>query len=502
MTVGLRGGTVRRSSSAAGADQPTSASKPFHLTAARRTAWLLPFLLAACATIAPPPAEPPVPPLQWQAPLPHDGDLTDLSRWWAAQGDPLMVTLIESAQAASPTLASAASRMAQARAARAVAGAALVPRLDGTASASRARTSPLIPQGTTVQGGMQASWEVDLFGSLSAARAAADARLEGSAAQWHDARVSVAADTANLYLNFRICERQLRLVQSDAESRAESLRLTQLAADAGFQPPAAAALSRAGAAEGRARVTQQRAECDLTVKALVALTDIAEPRLREQLGQTDGPGEFAPVQITALPAKLLEQRPDLFAAEREVAAAAADLGSAQAQRYPRLTLQGAVGRLRFDGGGLNTEITTWSVGPVALSVPLFDGGRINANIDAARARYFEAAALFRARARQAVREVEEALVTLASTAERWDDAKIAAEGQRSFLGAAKERYRGGLSSLFELEETRRNALAAELALLALERDRQAAWIALYRAAGGGWDREPTAILEAPQAAAN
>ena len=442
----------------------------------------------------PPPEEPLKVAPGWQAPLPHNGAVTDLSHWWGAQGDPLMVSLIEAAETVSPTVASAASRIAQARANRTITGAGLQPRLDANAAASRSNTSPLLPISSTAQAGLQASWEIDLFGGISAARDAAQARLEGTQAQWHDARVLVAGEVASQYLNFRNCERQLEVVVSDSKSRAESLRLTLLAADAGFQPPAAAALSRAGAAEGRARVTQQRAQCDMTVKALVALTDLAEPDLRAKLAATDGPGDFAPILITAVPAQLLSQRPDLFAAEREVAAASYDLGSARAQRFPRLTLSGAVGRLKFRGGGLSDDITTWSVGPLALSVPLFDGGRINANIEAAEARYQEAAALYRARARQAVREVEEALITLASTAARRDDARIAAKGQRTFLDAANERYRGGVASLFELEETRRNALVAELALLSLDRERQAAWIALYRAAGGGWD--PAAVAEA------
>ncbi|MEO9150341.1 MAG: efflux transporter outer membrane subunit, partial [Burkholderiaceae bacterium] len=445
-------------------------------------------ILAGCATTGQPPVTPLDPQLNWQAPLPHQGEVADLSAWWAAQGDPMLVELIEAAQAVSPTVASAASRIAQSRAAREVAGASLLPRVDASASAARGKTSPLFPQNTSVQGGLQASWEVDLFGGNAAARDAAQARYEGSRGQWHDARISVAAEVANQYLNFRNCERQLKMVQTDAESRVESLRLTQLLAVSGFQPSATGDLARASAAEGRARVALQRAQCDLTIKALVALTEWAEPDLRARLSATVGPGEFTPFPLTALPASLLAQRPDLFTAEREVAAASADLGSAQAQRYPRLTLSGSVGRLRFAGGGLTETITTWQIGPVAFSVPLFDGGRISANIEAARARYAEAVALYRARARLAVREVEEALVTLDSLEVRESNWTIAVEGQRSFLAATRERYRGGLASLFELEETRRNTLAAELSLLSLQRERQGAWIALYRAAGGGWDR--------------
>ncbi|MBC7573991.1 MAG: TolC family protein, partial [Herminiimonas sp.] len=190
--------------------------------------------------------------------------------------------------------------------------------------------------------------------------------------------------------------------------------------------------------------------------------------------------------IAMLPAATLAQRPDVFGAEREVAAASADVGSTQAQRYPRLSLSGNIGVTNFRGAGISTDLSTWSIGPLALSVPLFDGGRRAANVDAAQARYDEAVSKYRASVRQAVREVEEALVNLQSTAARSSDAVAAADGYRISFNGTESRYKGGLASLVELEEARRTRLAAEIALVTLQRERVAAWIALYRAAGGGW----------------
>lgn len=448
----------------------------------------LPLWLGACATQTPPPERAALaPPTQWQAPLPHNGNLTDLTQWWQAQGDPLLVELIEAAQGASPTISAAQSRIEQARAARTAAGAALLPTLDGTASASRGNTQPPQPLATVVQGGLQAAWEIDLFGANRATRDAAQARFDGARAQWHEARVSVAAEVANQYVALRTCERQLAVTRADAGSRGETARLADLAARAGFQAPASAALARASAAEGKARQTQQQAQCDLDVKALVALTALPEPDLRKKVAAA--PAEqapFAPIAIANLPAQVLAQRPDLFQAEREVAAASAEVGSAQAQRYPRLGLSGSIAAVRMRSGGVSSDLTTWSIGPLSLSVPLFDGGRRAANVDAARARYEEAAAGYRARARQAVREVEEAMVNLESTALRNEDAKVATEGYRVSFNATQSRYQNGLASLVELEDARRTRLAAENTLVALERERRSAWVALYRAAGGGW----------------
>jgi NodT family efflux transporter outer membrane factor (OMF) lipoprotein len=424
----------------------------------------------------------------WQAPLPHGGSSGDLTRWWQNLGDPLLVELIASAEAVSPTLASATSRLLQSRAALGNARAANGPTLSAALSAQRGVNSVSPTVGTALQGSLDASWEVDLFGANRAAASAAEARLAGTAAQWHEARVSVAAETASQYFSWHSCRKQLAVVQSDAASRQESARLSQLSAEAGFIAPAVAALAQASAAEGRARITQQANQCDGTLKALVALTAMPEPTLRQRLeaGTADS-ASWALPPISSVPAQVLAQRPDLYAAEREVAAASADLGSAQAQRYPRLMLNGSIGALNYSSQGNSTDLNTWSIGPVSLSLPLFDGGRRVANVAAARARYTEAAALYQARARQAVREVEDALLSLAGTGAQQVDANAAVSGYVASFNATQARYQAGSASLPELEDARRITLAAQTSLLQLQLQRAQAWIALYRALGGGWN---------------
>ncbi|MCJ7799767.1 MAG: TolC family protein, partial [Polaromonas sp.] len=232
---------------------------------------------------------------------------------------------------------------------------------------------------------------------------------------------------------------------------------------------------------------QQAALCELDLKALVGLTALQEPDLRSKMASAPAAiVQEAIFLIASVPAQALAQRPDVFHAEREVAAASADLGSAQAERYPRLSLSGSVAANRLLSGGLSTNFNTWSIGPLALSLPLFDGGRRVADVDAARARYEEAAAVYRARVRQAVREVEQALVSLQATAARSEDARIAAEGYRAAFAGTQALYQSGLASLVDLEDSRRTQLAAETALLTLQRERASAWVALYRAMGGGW----------------
>ncbi len=441
--------------------------------------------LSACAIGAPAPQAAPPTPSAWQTPLPHNGSLTDLAGWWRNQGDPLLVHLIESAQAVSPSVAAAASRIAQSRAERVAGGAALLPTLDAAASAVRSNGQAPLPAATTSQAGLQTAWEIDLFGANRATRDAAQARLESAHAGWHDARVAVAAEVANQYYTLRACQQLLDVARQDAASRGDSARLTDLSAQAGFQSPANAALARASAADGSNRAIEQRAACDRDIKALVALSAIEEADLRASLAGAALVAP-APIAIAALPAATLGQRPDVYSAEREVSAASFEVAGANAQRYPRLSLSGAVGRANLRSGGVDTRFDTWSIGPLALTLPLFDGGRRRADIVAARARYDEAVVKYRASVRQAVSEVEQALVDLDSSGERAGFAQTALDGYRNAFTATEERYKNGLASLLELEETRRTRLAAENTVVNLQRERSAAWVALYRAAGGGW----------------
>jgi multidrug efflux system outer membrane protein len=465
-------------------------------------------VLAGCAANAPPPTVAVAAPPQWYAmvpkaasssaaitpasSLPHNGSLTSMSQWWQQQNDALLVEMISAAQIVSPSVITARSNIQQAQASRTASGAALLPALDAIGSASRSVSAPTnlntaAPINNAALIGLQTSWEIDLFGKNAASLNADSERLLGSQALWHDARILVAAEVASQYYGLRACDQLLTVTSADAKSRFETSRLTDLLTKAGFGAPATAALARATAAEGNSRITQQRAECDVNIKALVALTGWGEPDLRQKLAQSP----MAPLQqgiadISSVPAEVLGQRPDVFNAARELNAASFEVGSARAQRYPRLSIGGNIAANRFNSRGVTQRFNTWSIGPVALTVLLFDGGAADANVDAAKARYEEAAGKYRGVVRQAVREVEEALVNLQSTADRGGDTLVAADGYRASFAGTEARYKAGLASLVELEEARRVLLAAQSAVVLLERERRNAWIALYKALGGGW----------------
>ncbi|MGI4938012.1 MAG: TolC family protein, partial [Janthinobacterium lividum] len=238
------------------------------------------------------------------------------------------------------------------------------------------------------------------------------------------------------------------------------------------------------------------AECELQVKALVALTGIEEIALRRTLAA--GPAALpapALLNVDLLPVQLLSQRPDLVAAERSLAAASADIGVAQANRYPRLSLLGSVAIGRTETSGLSIPTSPWSFGP-SLSLPVFDGGALRAQVAGKRASYDAALANYRAAVRNAVKETEQSLVRLDAAARRSDDVASSARDYRRYFDAAQENWRAGGISLLTLEEARRNQLTAEQNAIGSQRDRVLYGIALYKALGGGWSTDTTAAAKA------
>jgi NodT family efflux transporter outer membrane factor (OMF) lipoprotein len=369
-----------------------------------------------------------------------------------------------------------------------IAGAAAYPSITGSGKATRSRSLVPFPTGTITSTslGLDALWEIDLFGVTRNNVGAASARAQSAQASWHDLRVSLAAEVASTYVSFRACELLVDVYRQDTASQQRRAELTQVKVNAGLESSANGALANASAADASNRLIGQRAECDVLMKALVALTTLPEHDMRKELAEATSrmpqPKSFS---VEGVPAKWLEQRPDLAALEREVLAASGDIGAAQADRYPRISLSGNISRVGANLAGGHVSGNSWSIGP-AVSLPLFDAGRRSAALDAAEARYTQARGRYEQRARVAVREVEEALVRLDAATRREADAQKAALGFRQFFDAMQARWDVGAGSLLELEEARRNALTAAAALVNVQREHVAAWITLYKAVGGGW----------------
>ena len=455
-------------------------------------------VLAACA-VGPAYTEPvPATPAVWQAVLPHDGNVGTMRDWWKQFDDPTVAQLIAIAEADSPSLVKAWAGIEKARATLTTARASGLPSVDGSASLTRARqqvVSGTAATSTTRSAGLDASWEVDLFAKVRRNTEAAEARARARVADWHDARVSLAAEVADTYVQYRACELLADAYERERASNAETEKATAAAVRAGFNAPSDGALARASLASATSTLLSQRAQCDLLVKSLVYLTGRDELALRSLLSSS-GTSRLpmpAGVAVQSVPVNALRQRPDLASLERELAASSAEIGVAQADLYPSLSLSGSITLSASPG---SSALTTWSLGP-SLSIPLFDAGKRRAAVDTARASYQSAEAGFRQGVRTAVKEVEQALVNLDSTARRSEEAQRAADDYRTYFRATEANWRAGGESLLTLEEARRSALSAEISLITLQRDRVEYWIALYKALGGGW--EPGTPASSPDA---
>jgi NodT family efflux transporter outer membrane factor (OMF) lipoprotein len=422
--------------------------------------------------------------------LPHAGSSTDLAQWWARLNDPVLTAWQARAQAQSPSVAEARSRVFQARAQLRGEQNASGPQVAAVASANRGVQLGQ-PLASTLGAGVQASWALDLWGGARAGVNAAQARQDAAGAGWHEARVLVASELASLYYGQRLCRVQLQVTQDDRDSRAVTARATAQSEGAGLTAPAVAALARASAAEAASRYEQQLQVCEQQIKSLVALTGLAEPALRDELAQAPavpaGPALDAMFGVTAVPAEVLRQRPDVFRAQRVLVAAAESVGVAQAALLPSLNLSGNVLVGRGWSGGLDATFNTWSVGPFTLSLPLTGRGALQAGVDSAQAGYESAGVAYAATLRNAIGEVERALVALAALREQQSSNAIAVAGYTQSFTGTEARYRVGFASLSDLEEARRLKLNAESSAVTLQQNRIQAWIDLYLALGGGFN---------------
>lgn len=459
-------------------------------------------LLSACSVTKPPVDVAVALPGTWYAPpLAHQGSTQALTTWWSRFDDPVLTDWIARAQVLSPTVASARSQVFAARAARFGVEAQNGPQVNAVANATRGITDPTIPLGTSLSAGLQVSWAIGLWGENAARLGSAQAQQDAASAGWHEARVLVASELAQLYFSQRLCREQLAVALRDRDSRAVTAQNNSTSERAGLTAPAVAALARASGAESAARYRQQDEVCERQVKSLTALTGVPEPDVRQQLAAAPALLSSERLEslltVNAVPAEVIRQRPDVYRAQRELVAASEDVGVAKAALLPGLSLSGSLLRNRLSGEGTTATFNTWAIGPISLSLPLLGRDALRASNDSALARYEAAAIAYAGTLRQAVAEVEQALVTLASLRERGAATETAQAGYEQSLKGTEARYRAGLANLNELEEARRLKLNADSSAVNLQQERINAWIQLYVALGGGFDpvNNPNALKD-------
>lgn len=442
----------------------------------------LPLLLVACAPpITPHPAASAVaPPADWRTALPADGEID--RTWWTRFGDARLAALVEQARANNADLAIAAARVAEARAQERVARSLLLPSLSVGGPAAEQRT--LNPFGTATtssvaQPAFQASYELDLFGRNAAQADAAHANAAAVAAAREAAALSVSAATASGYITLLALDARRTLLEQTLASRGEALRIARDRAGAGYTSEL-----ELRQAEAEYRATEQQ------IPAIEAAIARQENALSVLVGDTPraverGAGFDAlatPAVPAVLPSDLVRRRPDIAQAEYALAATDANLRAARAQFLPQIRLSASAGAVI--SSALSDPVGIWSIGGSILA-PLFQGGRLHGQFDAATAQRDQAAFAYRKTVLTAFREVEDQLAVI----DRLGAQEQALLAQRTAvadaLRHATNRYRAGYSPYLEQIDAQRALLSVDLALIQLHADRLTAYVALYQALGGG-----------------
>jgi len=442
-------------------------------------------LLAMSACAGPRPAAPETaavtPPDAWRS---NPGNGAPVSAdWWSGFGDPALTRVVEEALSNNVDLSVAASRVEEARAQFRLARGAQLPSLSASVAGAEQRAVSAFGVGTDqIQGQalLSASYDLDLFGRLANATAAARASLLATQAARDGVRLAVAASAASGYLGLRALDARLALLRDTLAARSDSLRIARRRADVGYAP-----MLELRQAEAEYRATEQ----------LIPAAELAIRRQEDGLSLLLGANPRAierglaleaiasPAVPGDLPADVLRRRPDIAQAEQQVVAADRSLDSARAAFMPGVSLTASGGAVA--SSLLGDPISIFSLGGSVLA-PVFQGGRLQAQADVAAARRDQAALGYRKAALTAFREVEDALAALIRNEEqeRALDAQRAALAQALVL--ATNRYDAGYSSYLEKLDAQRALLGAELSLVQTRADRLAAAVALYQALGGGW----------------
>lgn len=456
-------------------------------------------LLGACTTVGPdyaPPVSSAAP--QWLEPA--DTSAVEAA-WWDSFGDPLLTSLITRAMDGAPDIAIAEARLREARANRAAVLGENLPQVSAGGSAMQNRISEngqfpagQIPGFTTgfslFDLGFDAGWEADFWGRRIRQAEAAEAVLGAAEAGRDAALVMLSAEIARNYLDLRLAQAEEAAASTIAETLAEQTRLMRLMANAGEVARLDAERSASAAALAEAAIPAARAMAAGAAYRIAALLG--------ELPENITPALLAPAPLPQLPdailtglrSDLLQRRPDVRLAERELAAATAGVGVATADLFPRFSLLGGLGtQARSIDGLADDGSLRFSIGPT-FSWPIFSGGRIRAQIAAADARAQEAAARYESAAMQALAESEGAINRWLRAREAQGSAAQALGREQEAYSLAELRFQRGTDSRIDRANARRQLTESERLALRAKADAAQAGVALFKALGGAWQAAP------------
>jgi len=464
-------------------------------------------LASGCATIGPDFVAPPgaQEPAFRHADVSADtAPVSDIARlpadWWSVFNDATLAGLEARALRDSPGAKAAGQRLLQAQAQLGVVRAGQAPNLSVNAGISNARTSAETAQGLALGGrsiegnnysvGASLSYELDIWGRVRRIVEAADAGALAAQDDRDAVLLMLTGQVAQSYWTIRGLDAEQAILADALSARREAQELIEARFNAGLSNEldvSRARIERANAEADLHEVQRQRNAVEHALAVLVGASPSAP--LVASVDRAALP--LPPAIPVGLPASLLGQRPDLAASVANLKAANAQVGVAEGMFYPSLTLTGNFGyaseSLRDLAGGSARQ---FSVGPLALSLPVFDGGRNRANLALYRARYEEALANHENRLLTALREVEDALSDVQGRQKQGD---VQADAQRAAARAllvAQARYERGVSTYLDVIDAQRSTLAADRAAAQIRTQRLLASVAVARALGGGWRQAP------------
>ncbi|MHA6719020.1 efflux transporter outer membrane subunit [Sphingomonas sp. RS6] len=440
----------------------------------------------------------------------------DLTRWWNRFDDPMLARLVEQAQRANLDVAQAAARLRIARESLIQSRASLLPSL--TSSGSVSHSEPLkggtattrlsdgtvtsIGQGgtTSYSLGFDASYQVDLFGSVSRSIAVSRASYEASGFTYAATLLSIESELARNYVLARLYQAQIANARASLAIQDDNLQIAEWRVQAGLVSSLDAETARTQRATTAATIPTLEANYNSAVSRIGVLTGQAPGALKDELAAT-APIPKGPDTVgIGIPAETLRQRPDVRSAERSLASATAQVGVATAALYPSLSITGSLTTNASAFRTLGDTITGQLFG--SLTQTIFDGGRLRSQLRSARASADEAFASYKQTVLTALEDTENAVVSLASAEERSRQYAIALDSANISAILSRSQYQSGLTDFTTLSTAESTLLTARNNLAQAQSDRATALIQLYVALGGGWDSAaPTPSVETVRAAA-
>ncbi|MCC2957160.1 efflux transporter outer membrane subunit [Massilia sp. IC2-477] len=432
------------------------------------------------------------------------------AQWWTVFGDSTLDGLEQRALRDNPGVQAAAQRLLQAQAQLGVVRAGQMPNVAVSAGVSNSRTSSETSQGIALGGrsiegnnfsvGASLSYELDLWGRVRRVVEASDAQALAAQDDRDGVLLMLSSQVASSYWQLRGLDAELAVLKNALAARQEAQQLIEARFRAGLTNEldvSRARIERANAEADLHEVQRQRNTVEHALATLVGASPSAPLLAGDARAQLPQP----PAIPVGLPASLVGQRPDLAASVAQLKSFNAQVGVAEGAFYPSLSLTSNFGfaseHLRDLASGGARQ---FSFGPLALSLPVFDGGRNRANLALSKARYEEAVANHQTRLLTALREVEDAL---SDVQQRQQQGEVQAQSQEAAARAllvAQARYQRGVSTYLDVTEAQRTSLAADRAAAQIRTQRLLATVAVARALGGGWEQGEAlaTIAKAPQ----